>query len=662
MSNSIIQAFKGLNVTNGDDQDHANIYEISYQYLSKVKKYNDIKSFNNCLVALINLDKYNQALELINKVKNDELIQQFSIEVGYVYYKTRQSSKLHKLYEAINSKANESSKFLVRGLKHIMAQDCYQTGKHEMTLELYHDLITSNEQIDNSLDLATNEVATVSQSDIVDTNNVIISKTSESSHDLVLNEALVALKNNQFVQALELLSQALNLLNELNLDEESYQLEKCPLVLVQSYILHLQKKTEESKQLLQELQLNKFNDLLLSLIINNNYYSFDELISDGQIQENINLIHRSLNYQQNIGKLSSKLSFSQYNTLVKNNLLLSYLSATLSKGSKFLTSSTLNPFIERGDYSLLTYKVLIKLGITNDDLINEPTIASKKLFKVIKDSTPTPETFNELAVCGLLLTSLNLYTKNFTQCFIALRKLVDYNLENDSNTRVLPGLVGSLVNLFEMFPNENLIGEDDHSWSTSMLRKLVQRLEKLDLNEIDEVYYNFFKAVGFKLMVVNHEDHIKVFKILNQKNPRDTLVSNVLNNTTDNLIPVEKLVNDVDDEVINTDIESFIKKPISNSGSSKVTANKVTKKATRKPKFGATKVIKPEDQLNLDNERWLPMRLRSYYKPKKSKKKAPTHQGAVESPAASQTPTPSSTPAPSSSSKKNNKKKKKGKK
>ena len=62
--------------------------------------------------------------------------------------------------------------------------------------------------------------------------------------------------------------------------------------------------------------------------------------------------------------------------------------------------------------------------------------------------------------------------------------------------------------------------------------------------------------------------------------------------------------------------------------------SKITKKK-QNPKFGPNKVLKPIEDLQLDEERWLPMKLRSYYKPtKKEKKKASGgggQQGATES-------------------------------
>lgn len=648
MSNSIAQAFKKLNVTS-TSEDHENIFEVSYQYLSNVKNFNDVKSFNNCLVALINQDKYGKALEIINKVKNEDLIQQFSIEVGYVYYKTQQSKALHKLYQIINSKG--SSKFLIRGLKHIVAQDFYQKGDYNQALELYHELILENEDIDNLLDLFTNELAIISQLNF--SNNKLMSpksSTKEENHDLVFNQALISLSNNETGLALSQLDKALKLLEYLGLDDESYQLERCPIILVKSYIYQNQGNKTKSLELLQDLKLKEFNDLLLNLIIKNNYYSVNETLNEND--SNVNFFHKKLDYQEKFNSISSKLNREQFNTLIKNNLMLKFLTNTLSSHANQLSNTNLESFINKGDFSLLSYKILIKLGITNQDLISNPKAVGKKIFRIINHTEITNDNFTELVGHALILLYVNYSCQTLNQSLSALEKLSEFSL---SKNKVLPGLTGSLINLYETVDlNEKL---------TNLYNRLIELLQSS--SDISYNEYNFFKVLGFKLLIIDDPRYKAVFEKLYDINNDDGIIKNVLNSTNDGLLPVDTLVGNIDDDIVNTNIESLI--PITKASKTTNVVQKIEKKRSKKPKFGANKVLKPVDQLNLDAERWLPLTLRSNYKPKKSKKKVATHQGAVESPTSSKasTPVPVSTPAPSSntsSSKKANKKKKKGKK
>ena len=94
MSNSIVKAFKSLNVSSPQSvSEHETIYEVSYQYLSNIKEFNDLVSFHNCLVALINLDRYHKALELVKQVPED-VHTEFVLEKAYIYYKTGKSKLL----------------------------------------------------------------------------------------------------------------------------------------------------------------------------------------------------------------------------------------------------------------------------------------------------------------------------------------------------------------------------------------------------------------------------------------------------------------------------------------------------------------------------------------------------------------------------------------
>lgn len=160
MSTSIADAFKKLNVSpESSPSEHEKIFNVSYEYLSKVKKFNDLKASKNCLVALINLDKYYKAEQIIRKLPSS-LVNLLILEVAYVYYKIGKVEELVKLYEATNK--NTLPNAVDIGLKHVLAQSYYKIGNYEKALELYKELIKNN-QYDDELDLVINEKAIVSQ-------------------------------------------------------------------------------------------------------------------------------------------------------------------------------------------------------------------------------------------------------------------------------------------------------------------------------------------------------------------------------------------------------------------------------------------------------------------------------------------------------------------
>lgn len=230
---------------------------------------------------------------------------------------------------------------------------------------------------------------------------------------------------------------------------------------------------------------------------------------------------------------------------------------------------------------------------------------------------------------------------------IILEKMCEQALTNEE--KLSPAVFGTLIKVYE---KQHLVKQLE-----SLLHKITDKLTATEVTvfQQDLNYYNFAKIIGFKwLNSGNKEAANTVFDKLLQANEHDTLLSALVNHTTDDLVPVESLTSsDPIEELLNTPIDTLVHtttKPVIKPQSK---PGKIVKRK-RTPKFSASKVMKPVEDLQLDEERWLPMKMRSYYKPSKKDKKRSGggHQGAVE-------PVTSSTPSVSTSSKK---KKKKGKK
>lgn len=653
MSNSIVQAFKGLNVTAAQSTlEHETIYDVSYQYLSNIKQFDDLISFHNCLVALINLDKYYKALELIKQVP-EGVHSEFPLEKAYIYYKTGNSKLLSVTY---NNGDYSNNPILSRALKHIMAQDYYRIGNSAKALELYVELIKSNSEIDNSLDLSCNERAIIHQQNLmnsVDTPSTTMSSIEES-YDLLFNDSLVHLSKGEFTTALVLLDKAeQKCQGQSDLSSEDVMLELAPIKLTKAYILQITNKTDEALNILKQLELEPINDLVIKLILSNNRYSIT-----GSDSSNPNLVHRDLNYQYNLHHLQQKLTKPQYHILVKNHLLLSYFSGSLSKNSSYLSSKSINQWLQDfpGDFTPIMYKVLSKLDININEISNplQYKEISKKLFKFISNE----KTDDYVVVSAVLLVFINSKQNRYDQSVVALEKISGEQFDNE---KLLPGLIGVLIKLYEQLNFTKSL--------EALLSKLVDKFTTTDQTLIsDDInYYNFVKIIGFKLLILQNESSTKIFTLLNQINPDDELVSAVLDKTSNsNLTPISKLTASTEpiEQLLSTSIESLMPEREQHKHviKPKQSANKVTKKY-RKPKFSATKNVKPEsefDPSSLDKERWLPMKVRSYYKPTKKelKKKQGGHQGAVETPP----PVSSASNTTTSSSNKNKKKKKKGKK
>ncbi|EGW30449.1 uncharacterized protein SPAPADRAFT_63284 [Spathaspora passalidarum NRRL Y-27907] len=633
MSNSIADAFKKLHVSpDASPSEHEQIFTISYEYLTKVKNYQDLKAFKNCLVALINLDKYHKAYEIIKHVSKD-LVGATKMEVGYVYYKLGHANELFELYKD-NTTDSEVEQI---GWNHILAQTYYKVGKYEQAYELYEKLLDSN-KFDNPLDLIINQAAVVSQENILGAGrSVNIDK--DDNYDLLFNQALVELSNNNLSKSLQLLDQAHNLCSS-NTEWSKQDLlgELLPIKLTIAYVYQLLGDSEKSLTILDEINqdVDLVNDAMIKLIIKNNLYSLKD-------DYKVGLVERSLDYQPHLQKLQQKLTKWQYQIVLKNNIMLNYTSGTLSK------SQVDNLFIKRyledfpGDFFPVAYRILLKLDISFKDLHSSAQLKSigKKLVKYIKDAEAH---YKQVAV--LLLVYVHARTSKFDQPLPFLEALVDDEL---SEEKLTPGVVGTLINVYE------------ETHSTSKLSQLLTKLTDKFIATSQEVYSDMFyfdcaKFIAFKaLNQGQHEQAMKLFQYLSTIDGNDHLIESILSNSNVDLLPITELSSSKPiDEILNVDINELI--PTKNQTKTITkTVNKVTKKK-KEPKFGPSKVLKPEGEFTVDEERWLPLKLRSYYKPTKKDKKRNTGQGSVEHSVSS------STPAATHSSSSNKKKKKKGKK
>lgn len=660
MSSSISQAFKSLNVAAAETtSDHENIYEVSYQLLKNVRNFQDVHSFHNCLIALINLDKYHKAFQLIGQVS--ELVHSsFVVEKAYVYYKLGKTDLLLALYKGHQQDDSITS----RALKHIVAQNFYKEGENSDALVLYHELISSNKDIDSILDLACNERAIISQTNFITNNSMSLNSSvvaalaeEEVTYDLLFNESLILLSQNKYDLSLRKLQEADQLCHTTVVDEEDLLIELTPIKLTTAYIYQILNQQSKAAEILSGLKLESINDSMMKLIIANNYYSINT-DNDTAKNESVDLlVERELDYEKNLTSLQSKLTKPQYQSIIKNNLLLSYSSSTLSKSSSYFRAKFLGNWSKtfEGDLTPFLFKTLTKLGITHDEIFaqSQPEAGlNKKVFKHTKEQqqqqkeVESPEFISSL----LLLVFLNHMSSKYEQSISILEPVCE--------TKVIPSLVGLLIRIYEIL---NL---------TKKLQILINNVAEHILTNIDEKstsdFYHFAKIIAFKLLLIDETKAKSIFSRLLEINPQDKLIQSILNENEDiiQLDSIEDLTSSTRpiDELLKVEIEELIQlktnnKPIRKSITNKSTSlsSKVTKK--KEAKFSSKKVIKPEGEFkveDLDKERWLPLKLRSYYKPSKKDKKKGLggHQGSVE---------PVSAPS-NNSGNSSNKKKKKGKK
>lgn len=666
MSNSVIEAFKGLKVASAQDaSDHEAIFEVSYQYLSKIKNFRDLEAFHNCIVSLINSDKYYRALQLIDEVPEDIHVE-YPLEKAYVYYKTGKTDLLAQVYQATLD-AEDVNDILLRGMKHVVAQSYYQTGNYEAALQLYLDFITNN-NVDGEVDLACNERAILSQigfrSGLAVEPKLVVDPSTET-YDIVFNNALIQLKIGSYAESMRLLEAALAQCSEQNLDSDPSELilEIAPIKLTIAYIHQLMGNVDEAIAVLDSLDLAQITDPLLQLLIKNNYRSLQTNNPDP------NFVARELDYQHNFHLLRQKLTPKQHQLLLKNHLALSYQSKTLSKSSKYFTNRFYKEFSLQfpGDITPLIYKILVKLDITPEDLesARHTSALSRKIFK-FASAEREKDSLSLIPVAAvILLIHVNSQSGNFGQPIALLEKMASTAFSSDENfvDGITNGTVFGLLN--GLFVQTESFRRNSEFWQ-NLLSQLCET--SLDALRDNAHFYGIVRSVAFHYLDKEDAEEVKgLLDKLHAARPEDAVVGAAVGSDVGVLLPLESLASDKSiEDLLAVDVESLVPVKVTKAVSAprKTAEHKITKK-TRKPKFSKHKFYKPDHEFDplkdLNQERWLPLKLRSNYKPTKKdlKKRAGGHQGVVES-----SPAPSSAPQPTSgpSKSKSKSKKKKGKK
>lgn len=583
MSNSILQAFKSLKVANDGLSDHLTIYEVSYEYLSKIKEFNDAKAFNNCLVALINLDNYDKALNLIKEVPQ-EVHSQFVVEKAYIYYKLGKDDELALLYEHLVDNAEGSiegvpvQEIELRAIKHILAQHLYQRGHVAKALALYQELIDSNNKIDNEVDLATNERAILSQLPAGERPQPRL-EGSEDSYDFTYNNALIEISNNNLEGADKLLDKAISQCGLEIQDPSELTAEIAPMKVAQAYVKLLQGHSTEALDILTSADLASADDPMVLLLVKNN-----TLALQGDGGANLNIVHGELNYPETLNALKQKLTSAQFGQLLKNHLLLSYQTGTLSVKSKYL-SKAYQAKLASNDFSLQAYKTLISNKISQDDL---------------EDST------------------------RFKAAAAALKALYNHNANADVRTSIL--LLVAYIGFQTGFYDQAL----------SLLESEIQNHPNDIRSAVVGAYYQMAQSIGGKVQEKSVQNLEKLANSTTSDALRQELqiwkyaYDGTEITSSEGLVPIGELTASHNvEELLRTNIDELLfQKPAYASESV----------ATTQPKkryvFSKNKQYTDKPPSDLDAERWLPKKFRSYYKPSK-KEKRKGHQGALEL-----TPTP----------------------
>lgn len=566
---------------------------------------NATQVLKNLLVSLIKQDKYQRAFNQLNKYKNDKIdLNEMILEIGYIYYKINRFEDFEKLgiYERVKHHVNKDS--LERGLSHLYAQYALKNSNtNSRAYELYRNLIETNEldSLDNPIELACNERVPLTSNPHLQERHPLISESNPESYDLLFNDSMILTSRGQYLEAIELLEKSLQLAIE-----EDYENDIFTIQLQLSYVYQLLGENGKCKAILKPLINRIPTDNPLYLIAKMNYMALRDL---SKYEDNFNLILRELNFEKIHSLVSKYFTYPQTVLLKRNYQMLKLYSKSTSKPNN-------------NSFNFVNISKLY--GAVIGDIVYEPfrTQAKKLYHKCLEKKN---EFYTNSFIFGLLILTIQVLCKE-KQYENAIR-LCEIYLSQDKyliNNRLSIFIYYIIFQLYD-------ITDKDHM-KEQLLNKLMDNCKLTD--------YNLWRYIGFQYLNLGQIDKAKrIFLEKMNNNENDNLIQYVLNEEQFDIDKATSLVSDIDVErLVQLNVkpfESIVNKNKTNlNKQNKILKHKLkTKKEKRKAQKLKKFLAKRGDSINLNNkpdpERWLPLRDRSTYRPKKKQLSKQTQGGAV---------------------------------
>jgi len=622
---SLTDLLSQLNVQSTHNE-HSQVEETSIQLLENGCT-NPGTALKYCLIALIQQDKYNKALSILNTYGaiDTKYGNHLNMEKLYIFYKLNNVKKFEQLYSTIITddidvlfSKPESQLEKLRGFLHVRAQFCYKNGKNDESYRIYNYLASNNStEIDNNTELACNERVPLTVEPNMMINYPLINELSEESYDMLFNESIVLAAQDKYKESLGLLEKSYNMAKA-----SDYQDDINTIELQLAYIHQLLGNTADSKEYLNNLLIRLEAGSQMHILAKNNLVAFQDF---SKYKDNINLLLRDLNIEKQNGLNIQTFTHDQWTKLNSNAMFL-----------KLFNNVTVQSHSSRLSRTLHNYTKIV------DNINLEPyQTQSKKLYhfavKAVKSSTAG-------STNGVVLLAIQLLiVENEWDNAIRLGELF-FNKSITSANTLTDDLITIVYVLFELY---NHVGRV-HSKSM-LLKKTSELFNAKDFSKVTKFSINklnFWKHIAFQYLTLSKSsDAKKIFRqLMNVTYFKEHLVDEnilqILNENSQDLFDFAT----VSDLVASVDVSSLISSGIAPLGSNsnksqsiaatsinrvmkkKLNAKKQKKKQAKLQKFLATHDVTNK---TVDSERWLPLKDRSTYRPKKKQLAKQTQGGAM---------------------------------
>ncbi|KAF2864712.1 signal recognition particle protein-like protein [Massariosphaeria phaeospora] len=574
----------------------------------------DLEAHHVKIVALLHLDRFDDAVKVFGDVPS--LHDKARFEYAYALYKSGDAAKA----VAVASVAGVQTS---RGMKHVLAQAAYRSEDFPQAATVYRELGRQLEQ-DNEYDLRINSGAVDAQLEWSGQGE-LAQKKKPGREDLeafetAFNAACGSISRGELAQAHVCLKRAKGLCDAAtNLAEEEKKAELLPITVQQVYVLTQMGKVDEAEQLATTIPFADIEEL------STRYIAQVNSIAASKEHSNPFLSHRLFHSSPQPPKTDQHFSF-QTNLLRQDEYVLSLLSQKVAG-----VASSTEKLISASPAPSLSPKV--NTAAVLNAAAHARNVASEKaaLRELLQLLEKRP---NDV---GLLLTITHLYvlTGNYAAATHLLesffKRLEQSGSASDLDVRFAPGLVAILVSLYAQQARPGA--------SKSELAKAAEYWRKPHKSNTQAPSKALMVAAGTALLDTHNPENViaagEIFASLYEQDENDrAAVAGLVaaySITDPSKIPSELLQYLPDATRLISDIDAAGLEDAGVTLGTLSTTNlqsEAQKRTAAKPEAPKPKRIRksrlPKDfdpNKKMDAERWLPMRDRTYYRPKGRKGK-----------------------------------------
>ncbi|KAG5513565.1 hypothetical protein PMAC_000997 [Pneumocystis sp. 'macacae'] len=561
--------------------DHQEVIKLS----DRIQEFSlsDIKSEKSKVIALIKLDRYKEALQIIfNKLSPKKTL----FETAYCLF------MVEKFKESLNYIKENNE----RNILHVKAQITYQMGQIVEAIQLYQKLIKDPYRIENEdFDLNVNLLAAqVTSSSIEVCNDPAICQ----SLDYRFNIGCHLIHKKEYDKAKTLFELSKDIEQCLSsVSKEDVESRIHPILIQLAYIYSSMGQEQEALNIYEDLmKKSRHIDPIIKLIAINNFFS---------IKPNTNpyLAFCSINSALSNIKLS-KLTYFQ-NKIISKNLAILNLWCEKYSSCNNIVKKMQNKYPNDNTIILILVSCILARFTGN-----HAQIQLVELHKKNPSNIPL-----SLAIIQFMISSGN--NRNAQEI---MEKLLD-SLKENKNIRFSPGLVRLAVEIYEKRGREDLAQQELYAaskyWRSTESNdpKLIELLYASGKSKLNSVY----KKRDLNISAL--EDFSYLLKISpNNQKALAGLTIYYLNTDVNEALKYANKLPSPDVLIQKMDADYLEKSGIINHLPKKRKTNQsdpLLKQKKKKSKL--PKNYNPNKQP--DPERWIPKKLRSYYKHPREKKK-----------------------------------------